>query len=77
MQIKGLSMAARARRIVDEDEGAKALGLLFGRHPAQQGVTFSLPSPADVAIFRVTSMVISVLDCTLGFAHTDLVSCDL
>jgi hypothetical protein len=54
MQIKGLSMAAHARRDVDEAEGAKALGLLFARYPAQEGVTFAFPSPEDVAIFRVT-----------------------
>lgn len=76
MQIKGLSMAAHARRVVDEAEGAKALGLLFARYPAQEGVTFTPPSPSDVAIFRVTPTVISVLDYTLGFAHTDLVACD-
>lgn len=77
MEIKGLSMAAHARRIVDEAEGAKALSLLFARYPAQEGLTFSLPSPADVAIFRVTPKIISVLDYTLGFGHTDLISCDL
>ena len=77
MQIKGLSMAAQAHRVVDEAEGAKALGLLFARYPAQDGVTLPLPSPADVAIFRVTPSVISVLDYTLGFAHTDLVTCDV
>ena len=77
MQIKGLSMAAHAHRVVDEAEGAKALGLLFARYPAQDGVTLPVPSPADVAIFRVTPSVISVLDYTLGFAHTDLVTCDV
>jgi hypothetical protein len=77
MQIKGLSMAAHARRVIDGAEGAKALGLLFARYPAQEGLTVALPSPADVAIFRVTPTIISVLDYTLGFAHTDLVACDL
>jgi len=77
MQIKGLSMAAHARRDRDEAEGAKALRLLFGRYPAQEGIAIALPSPADVAIFRVTPTVISVLDYTLGFAHTDLVACDV
>jgi hypothetical protein len=76
MRITGLSMAAHARRVVDQAEGAKALGLLFARYPAQEGVTFAMPSPGDVAIFRVTPTVISVLDYTLGFAHTDLVLCD-
>ena len=77
MQIKGLSMAAHARRVVDPAEGAKALGLLFARYPAQEGAPLALPSPDDVAIFRVTPTVISVLDYTTGFAHTDLVACDL
>ena len=70
-------MAAHARRVIDGAEGAKALGLLFARYPAQEGLTVALPSPADVAIFRVTPTIISVLDYTLGFAHTDLVACDL
>jgi nitroimidazol reductase NimA-like FMN-containing flavoprotein (pyridoxamine 5'-phosphate oxidase superfamily) len=76
MQIKGLSMAARAHRVTDGNEGAKALGLLFARYPAQEGVTFAPPSPVDVAIFRVTPTVVSVLDYALGFAHTDVVECD-
>jgi nitroimidazol reductase NimA-like FMN-containing flavoprotein (pyridoxamine 5'-phosphate oxidase superfamily) len=76
MQIKGLSMAAHARRLVDDTEGAKALVLLFSRYPAQEGVTFPLPAPADVAIFCVTPTVVSVPDYSLGFAHTDLVTCD-
>ena len=76
MQIQGLSMAAHARRVTNEAEGAKALALLFARYPAQQGVTFTLPSPADVAIFRVTPTVISVLDYARGFGHTDLVACE-
>lgn len=76
MAIKGLSMAASARRVVDRAEGEKALALLFARYPAQQGVTMTLPSPDDVAVFRVVPKVISVLDYALGFAHTDLVPCD-
>lgn len=76
MRIKGVSMAAHARRVTDEAEGAKALALLFARYPSQEGVTFALPSPADVAIFRLTPTVVSVLDYTLGFAHSDLVACE-
>ena len=34
-----------------------------------------LPKPEEVSIFRVTPTVISVLDYTKGFAHTDLVTC--
>ena len=76
MCIKGLSMAAHACRLLDANEGTEALNLLFARYPAQEGLTLAPPSPADVAIFRVTPKVISVLDYTLGFGHTDLVNCD-
>ena len=76
MQIRGLSMAARAHRVVNAAEGAKALKLLFARYPAQKEVPFALPAPGDVAIFRLTPTVISVLDYSLGFGHTDLVTCD-
>ncbi|HEV2364367.1 MAG TPA: pyridoxamine 5'-phosphate oxidase family protein [Caulobacteraceae bacterium] len=75
MNIAGLSMAARARRVVDSGETEKALRLLPERYPPQEDVTLALPTPADVAIFRVTPTVISVLDYAKGFAHTDLVRC--
>ena len=34
-----------------------------------------MPEPKDVAIYRVTPKVISVLDYSKGFGHTDLVTC--
>jgi hypothetical protein len=34
-----------------------------------------MPTAADARIFRVTPIVISVLDYSKGFAHTDLVTC--
>jgi hypothetical protein len=34
-----------------------------------------MPSPEEVALFRVEPMIVSVLDYTKGFAHTDLVTC--
>ena len=74
MKIQGLSMAARARRVTDAAEGEKIIRLLFARYPDQEGVTFPAPKPADVALFCLTPTVVSVLDYTKGFAHTDLVS---
>lgn len=76
MRIRGLSMAAHAHRIFDPADGTKALRLLFARYPAQSGLTIALPSSNDVAVFRVTPMIISVLDYSLGFGHTDLIKCD-
>jgi nitroimidazol reductase NimA-like FMN-containing flavoprotein (pyridoxamine 5'-phosphate oxidase superfamily) len=75
MEITGLSMAARAQVVVDSTEAAKALRLLMLKYPQQDSIPLPMPSPNDVRIFRVTPMVISVLDYSKGFAHTDLVTC--
>ena len=40
-----------------------------------QMAAMQMPTPEDVALFRVVPEVISVLDYTKGFAHTDLVTC--
>ncbi len=75
MDITGLSMAARAQRVVDPQEAEKAMQLLARKYPPQDSLPLPMPTPAEVAIFRVTPTVISVLDYTQGFAHTDLVTC--
>jgi hypothetical protein len=50
--------------------------MLMLKYPQQQGpLPLPWPTPADVRIFRVTPTVISVLDYSKGFAHTDLVTC--
>jgi hypothetical protein len=68
-------MAARATLVVDPGEAQKAIRLLMQKYPEQHSVPFPMPAPADVRIFRVTPTVISVLDYTKGFAHTDLIGC--
>jgi hypothetical protein len=75
MAITGLSMAARAQRVTEPKEGEKVLGMLFQRYPEQASLPGPMPAPGDVAIFRMTPKVISVLDYSKGFGHTDLVSC--
>jgi nitroimidazol reductase NimA-like FMN-containing flavoprotein (pyridoxamine 5'-phosphate oxidase superfamily) len=75
MEITGLSMAARAQAVVDTAEAEKVLRLLMLKYPEQASLPLPMPKPADVRIFRVTPVVISVLDYTQGFAHTDLVTC--
>ena len=74
MAIEGLSMAARAEAVLDPSEAEKALKLMMERYPPQD-VALAMPKPEDIRIFRVTPVVISVLDYTKGFGHTDLVSC--
>src|SRR5687768_15153377 len=54
MEIEGLSMAARARLVLDPSEAEKALRLLMVKYPEQVGPSLPMPTPADVAIFRVT-----------------------
>ena len=74
MAIEGLSMAARAEAVTDPNEAEKALQLMIDRYPPQD-VPLPMPNAADVRIFRVTPTVISVLDYSKGFGHTDLVTC--
>ena len=75
MAISGLSMAARAQAVVDRAEAAGVLGMLPLRYPEQVSLPMPMPTPEEVRIFRVTPTVISVLDYSKGFGHTDLVSC--
>ncbi|MDA8383970.1 MAG: pyridoxamine 5'-phosphate oxidase family protein [Betaproteobacteria bacterium] len=75
MEISGLSMAAHARRVDDPAEADKALQLLMRKYPQQASLPLPMPTPAEVCIFRLTPVVISLLDYTKGFGHTDLVRC--
>jgi nitroimidazol reductase NimA-like FMN-containing flavoprotein (pyridoxamine 5'-phosphate oxidase superfamily) len=73
MAITGLSMAARAEAVTDRKEAEKVLRMLPLKYPEQNALPVEMPSPEDVRIFRVTPTVISVLDYSKGFGHTDLV----
>lgn len=77
MSITGLSMAARAYRVSDRTEAEKVIGMLPLKYPDAPASTaqMKMPTPEEVALFRVVPEVISVLDYTKGFAHTDLVTC--
>jgi nitroimidazol reductase NimA-like FMN-containing flavoprotein (pyridoxamine 5'-phosphate oxidase superfamily) len=75
MEIAGLSMAARAQAVVDRAEADKVLLMLPLKYPEQVSLPGPMPTPEQVRIFRVTPTVISVLDYSQGFGHTDLVTC--
>lgn len=75
MAITGLSMAARAQPVEDEAEAEKVLQLLPLKYPDHPPLPFAMPQPEDVRIFRLVPVVISVLDYSKGFGHTDLVTC--
>jgi nitroimidazol reductase NimA-like FMN-containing flavoprotein (pyridoxamine 5'-phosphate oxidase superfamily) len=76
MEITGLSMAARAAAVTDRAEAERVVGMLPLKYPAQNTpLPLPMPKPEDVRIFRITPVVISILDYTIGFGHTDLVNC--
>ena len=70
-EIEGLSMAAIANRISDRKEIEKVGGLLFKKFPQIAGY---VPSGTEnVLLFRLEPKVISVLDYSKSFGHTELV----
>jgi nitroimidazol reductase NimA-like FMN-containing flavoprotein (pyridoxamine 5'-phosphate oxidase superfamily) len=75
MAITGLSMAAHAQAVVDRAEADRILHMLPLKYPDSPPLPMPMPTPDDVRIFRVTPTVISVLDYSKGFGHTDLVAC--
>jgi PPOX class probable F420-dependent enzyme len=75
MEITGLSMAAHAQVVTDPKEAENALHLLMQKYPEQESSPLPMPRLDEVRIFRVTPVVISVLDYSKGFGHTDLVTC--
>lgn len=75
MAITGLSMAAHAQLVVDAAVAERILRMFPLKYPEQIALPVPMPTAEDVRIFRVTPTVISVLDYSKGFGHTDLVTC--
>lgn len=74
MAITGLSMAGHAQAVTDLDEAGRVTRMLARKYPQQAPLPGPMPGPEEVRIFRVMPTVISVLDYSKGFGHTDLVS---
>ncbi len=70
-RIKGLSMGARARVLSKPGEVTRAFELLARKFPEMRKVPKE--DLAATAFVKVTPKVISVLDYSKGFGHTDLV----
>lgn len=75
MAITGLSMAARAQLVTDRAEAENVLRMLPLKYPNSSPLPMPMPGPDDVRIFRLTPVVVSVLDYSLGFGHSDLAVC--
>lgn len=70
-RIQGLSMGAVAAVLTKADEIARARNLLIKKFPEM--AQMSEEDLAATALVRVTPKVVSVIDYTRGFGHTDLV----
>jgi nitroimidazol reductase NimA-like FMN-containing flavoprotein (pyridoxamine 5'-phosphate oxidase superfamily) len=71
LQIKGLSIAARAIEVRDQGEIDHVAEILLKRYPEYK--VMPRPDPAAVPMLRLTPEIVSILDYSQGFGHTDLV----
>lgn len=69
--IRGLSLGGRAFHVEDKDELGRIGSLFVEKFP--QILNYGEEPPDAITFFRVKPEVVSVLDYTKGFGHTDLV----
>lgn len=72
LAIDGVSMAARAHVVEDHTEYNRALTLMLARYP--EYAKFPMPDMTIAPLMRFVPELVSVLDYTQGFGHTDLVT---
>ncbi|HET7577272.1 MAG TPA: pyridoxamine 5'-phosphate oxidase family protein [Sphingomicrobium sp.] len=70
--IKALSIAARASEVTDAKQRMRAIKLLLERHPGLERL--ERPEPGRSAIMRANPEIITVLDYSKGFGHSDLLT---
>ena len=71
-QIRGLSLAAKAVPLEDRIEFDRACDVFLKRYP--EYASWGRPDPKIAPMLRITPEIISVLDYSKGFGHSDLVS---
>ena len=71
LQIRGLSLAGRVVEVTDQGEIDHVAGILLRRYPEYK--VMPRPDPAVVPMLRITPEIVSILDYSKGFGHTDLV----
>jgi nitroimidazol reductase NimA-like FMN-containing flavoprotein (pyridoxamine 5'-phosphate oxidase superfamily) len=73
MAIRGLSMAARAVPVTEEAAFRRAMLELLPKKYPEYGPMMNQADLNTMMAFRLVPQVISVLDYTKGFGHSDLV----
>jgi nitroimidazol reductase NimA-like FMN-containing flavoprotein (pyridoxamine 5'-phosphate oxidase superfamily) len=71
LMIKGLSFAGHASVVQDRGEIARARTLYLKRHPEHK--VLPPPDPAAVPAIRIAPEIVSIIDYSKGFGHSDLV----
>ena len=71
--IKGVSIGGRARKLSDQAELAKVGAIMFKKFP-QIAEFAKTMQETEMAMFRIDAEVISVLDYSKEFGHTDLMA---
>ncbi len=71
--IKGASIGGRARKLTDPAELAKAGAIMFKKFP-QIAEFAKTMQETEMAMFRIDAEVVSILDYTQGFGHTELLA---
>jgi len=71
LMIKGLSLAGQAVVAEDSGEFDHAYALLLHRYPEYK--VMPQPKQSAVPLIRITPEIVSILDYSKGFGHTDLV----
>jgi len=72
MHIQGLSLAGAASEVTSPHEQANVMKLMMQRFP--EAASIAQPEPLSLELFRVRPSLVSILDYTQGFGHTDLVA---
>jgi nitroimidazol reductase NimA-like FMN-containing flavoprotein (pyridoxamine 5'-phosphate oxidase superfamily) len=70
-EIRGLSIGGTAELVTDPEETDQVVQLMFQKFP--QIAPYAPTQLEEIALFRVTPEIISVLDYRKGFGHSDLV----
>jgi len=71
LMIKGLSVAARAEETTDAGEREHVAEIMYRRYPEYK--VMPPPNPQAMPLLRITPQIVSVLDYSKGFGHSDLV----